>query len=145
MICPACGNTLSPWNAGSVVVDVCQGGCGGIWFDLFEMRKVDEQEEREGRTLLHIVANPAIRVDARRKRPCPRCDGVYMMRRFFSRKKHVEIDECGNCGGIWLDPGELEKIRRECRPASGRDRDAEESIVRVVYRYISEVRYGGVM
>jgi Zn-finger nucleic acid-binding protein len=27
----------------------------------------------------------------------------------------VEIDECGGCGGIWLDAGELAKIREELR------------------------------
>ena len=33
MKCPACGNTLHEMNAGSVTVDVCTEGCGGIWFD----------------------------------------------------------------------------------------------------------------
>jgi len=27
------------------VVDVCQNGCGGIWFDNFELEKVDEKHE----------------------------------------------------------------------------------------------------
>ena len=34
-----------------------------------------------------------------------------MMRHFYSFKKQVEVDECGGCGGFWLDHGELEKVR----------------------------------
>jgi Zn-finger nucleic acid-binding protein len=33
------------------------------------------------------------------------------MRHFFSVKKEVQVDECPGCGGIWLDAGELGKIR----------------------------------
>lgn len=33
-----------------------------------------------------------------------------MMRRFFTPLHVVEIDECPNCAGIWLDPSELNKI-----------------------------------
>jgi Zn-finger nucleic acid-binding protein len=38
---------------------------------------------------------------------------VKLKRHFFSAKKHVEVDHCPNCGGYWLDAGELEKIRAE--------------------------------
>jgi len=34
-----------------------------------------------------------------------------MMRHFFSVKREVELDECPGCGGMWLDAGELGKIR----------------------------------
>ena len=44
MKCPACGNELSQMVAGEITVDVCKGGCGGIWFDHFELQKVDEQK-----------------------------------------------------------------------------------------------------
>jgi Zn-finger nucleic acid-binding protein len=36
---------------------------------------------------------------------------MVMMRHFFSVKKEIEVDECPNCGGFWLDAGELENIR----------------------------------
>jgi len=50
--CPACFNELTKKQVGSVEVDVCQGGCGGIWFDAFELQRVDEEEERAGEHLL---------------------------------------------------------------------------------------------
>lgn len=34
-----------------------------------------------------------------------------MMRHFFSVKKEVEIDTCAGCAGVWLDTGELARIR----------------------------------
>ena len=44
--CPACGNNLTEKKFGEVTVDVCEGGCGGVWFDWFEFKKVDEPHER---------------------------------------------------------------------------------------------------
>ena len=35
------------------------------------------------------------------------------MKYFVSVKKEVEVDECGACGGIWLDYGELGQIRNQ--------------------------------
>jgi Transcription factor zinc-finger len=37
---------------------------------------------------------------------CPRCDGSLSENQFEA----VLIDTCENCGGIWLDSGELEQL-----------------------------------
>jgi len=109
-----------------LTVDVCRGGCGGIWFDNFELRKVDEQQEAAGEALLDIPRDKNIRIDAARTKSCPKCEGVKMMKHFFSVKKSVEIDECGACGGIWLDYGELGTIRREYATEEARKKAAQE-------------------
>lgn len=36
-----------------------------------------------------------------------------MMRHFYSDRREVQVDECPNCGGVWLDPGELAQVRLE--------------------------------
>ena len=36
---------------------------------------------------------------------------VVMLRRKFSASVPVDIDECPQCGGIWLDSDELARIR----------------------------------
>ena len=113
MKCPACDFDLTELEVGGVKLDACHGGCGGIWFDAFELQRVDEQREVPSEHLLRIQTNPQLRVDAARKRACPRCDGVKLKRHFFSAKKQVEVDHCPNCAGYWLDAGELEKIRAE--------------------------------
>ena len=113
MKCPACDLDLTEMEVGGVKVDACHGGCGGIWFDAFELQRVDEQKEVPTEHLLRIQSNPQIRVDASRKRACPRCDDVKLKRHFFSARRQVEVDHCPNCAGYWLDAGELEEIRAE--------------------------------
>ena len=93
-------------------MDVCQGGCGGIWFDAFELQQADDPTEDVGERLLEISRDKRIRVDPTRKRDCPR-DGNKLQRHYFSAKRRVEVDECPNCGGYWLDAGELALIRAE--------------------------------
>ncbi len=112
MKCPACFNSLTQLQVGSLVVDVCQDGCGGIWFDAFELQRVDEETE-PGTPLLEVRRDPRVVVDAARKRECPHCAGIKLHRHFFSAKRRVQVDECPNCGGYWLDAGELAQIRAE--------------------------------
>lgn len=113
MKCPACFNELTQKQIGSLVVDVCAGGCGGVWFDAFELQQVDEEHEIAGERLLDIRRDPNVHIDPSRKRDCPRCEGIKLKRHFFSAKRRIEVDECPNCGGYWLDAGELAQIRAE--------------------------------
>src|SRR6266581_4539115 len=113
MKCPACDRPLTEVQVGAVVVDACQGGCGGVWFDAFELQKVDEESEETGERLLEIQRDERVVVDLARKRECPCCAGIKLKRHFFSAKRRVEVDECPNCAGYWLDAGELAQIRAE--------------------------------
>lgn len=134
MNCPACGNVLQAITVSDIAVDVCEGGCGGIWFDNFELKKFDEPHESAGQELLDIEQNQSITVDRSKRLKCPKCDDVVMMRHFFSVKKEVEVDECPGCGGFWLDAGELCKIRSLFDTEQEREKAAEE--------YFSEI-FGG--
>jgi len=40
MDCPACKQPLREKSVGEFTVDVCYGGCGGIWFDANELERV---------------------------------------------------------------------------------------------------------
>jgi Zn-finger nucleic acid-binding protein len=114
MNCPACSHALTPLSVGELTVDACEGGCGGIWFDHYELRKVDEPSEALGDQLLDIQRDPSVTVDPSKRYNCPKCnDGVVMMRHFWSVKREITIDECPECGGIYLDAGELGRIRAE--------------------------------
>jgi hypothetical protein len=105
---------------------VCNGGCAGIWFDNYELDKVDERHEAAGEALLRIPRHPAAVVDYSLLRTCPRCDNVRMLKHFFSVKREVEIDECPGCGGIWLDAGELRQIREQFESEEERRGAAEQ-------------------
>ena len=111
MKCPACSNSLQQITIKEVTVNVCKDGCGGIWFDNFEIKKFDEPHESAGQSLLDIEKDESIIIDRTKRLKCPKCDDVVMMRHFFSVKKEVEVDECPGCGGFWLDAGELRSIR----------------------------------
>ena len=126
MICPACVNDLKKLVVGGVTVDVCEGGCGGIWFDNYELRKFDEPHEAGGEKLLGIKRNESIRVDHSKKRNCPKCKNIMMLKHFFCTKQQVEIDECPGCGGLWLDFGELSQIRSQYRTEEERRKAAGE-------------------
>jgi Zn-finger nucleic acid-binding protein len=52
---------------------------------------------------------------------CPKCDNTVLMRRSFSPKRSVTVDECPSCGGYWLGPGELRQIRSEYPSDEARD------------------------
>jgi Zn-finger nucleic acid-binding protein len=122
---------LQERTVGGITVDVCDGGCAGIWFDQHELRKVDEPHEGTGEELLDLTRDPGVRVNPEERRRCPRCGDSVMMRHFFSVKRHVELDECPTCAGFWLDCGELRDIRALYATEEERRRAAEEYFAEV--------------
>jgi len=138
MNCPVCGKSLEEVhvelpdnpNWDDMRVDVCDGGCGGMWFDRFELDKVDEPDEQAGEILLETDRDPTITVDHDADRSCPQCDDMVMMNRFMSAHREVEVDECGGCAGVWLDAGELEGIRSQFDSEEEREAAFEEHFER---------------
>ena len=112
MKCPACASTLAERTAGALTVDVCDTGCGGIFFDNFELGHVDEASEVEGEAILQWTSEAPIKVLATERRyECPRCRMI-MMRNQFMPSISVTVDTCPKCAGVWLDHGELISIRK---------------------------------
>lgn len=111
MECPACTRALEEISVDGVIVDVCKNGCGGIWFDNYELKKLDEPHEIAGELLLEYQCHPGITLEPNKKLNCPHCENVIMMQHFFSVKRQVMIDVCAKCAGIWLNAGELGAIR----------------------------------
>ncbi len=100
-------------EVGSVSVDVCNEGCGGIWFSWMELQRFDEPKDDVDEELLEVKPLPGISVDPGPLH-CPQCvDKIQLKRHFFSIKRSVTVDECPECGGYWLDPGELRTIRTD--------------------------------
>ena len=56
----------------------------------------------------------------------------------MSAKRQVVVDECPNCGGHWLNPGELRTIRTEY--ASEEDRERAQRVAHL-FRFISPSYY----
>ncbi len=124
MDCPRCSRETTQAATGGISVDVCEGGCGGIWFDPWELDKVDETAESAGEQLLQVARDPQLKPDLDARLKCPRCDDTTLMRHFSSVKRGVTVDECPGCGGFWIDAGELGGIRSEFETDEDREKAA---------------------
>jgi Zn-finger nucleic acid-binding protein len=102
--CPACNGRLLEKNVAGMTLDVCYGGCGGIWFDASELERVDV---RSAATLHTVWRRDGGERAVEGPRRCPRCTDRTMDRKWFSSMQKVEIDQCPSCAGLWLDDGEL--------------------------------------
>lgn len=125
MKCPRTGVPLQEIEIEGIKIDVSPA-CGGVWFDNYEFSKFDEEHESAGDRLIEYLGElrtEGLNLNARIN--CPRDPDMVMMRYYFSSQRQVEIDECPQCGGIWLDAGELTRIRdmfptEEARAEAGR-------------------------
>ena len=78
-----------------------------------ERKKAQEDEyfvKKEREQLAKLKAKQEAEAKAAAKQAaymkCPKC-GESLHERSFQK---IEIDQCAGCGGIWLDPGELEQV-----------------------------------
>ena len=113
MLCPRDGHEMVRTEFGGVAIDACPA-CGGVWFDAFELAKFDDAVEHHCEELIMwleqlVAGTPA--VDLSERLPSPVDPEVLMMRRFADPEGTIEIDECPVSGGIWLDAGELARLR----------------------------------
>ena len=113
MLCPRDGQEMVRAEFGGVAIDACPA-CGGIWFDAFELAKFDDAIEHHGEELVAwleqlVEGSPA--VDLSERLHSPVAPESVMMRRFADPEGTIELDECPATGGIWLDAGELARLR----------------------------------
>lgn len=110
MNCPACGKEMVCEDFGAQV-DVCENGCSGIWFDQGELTRLNEADEGLGQLLENALRDPRNNAEqGRGKLVCPKCN-IPMHSHKYARANEINIDECYNCGGIFLDSGELTQVR----------------------------------
>jgi uncharacterized protein len=102
MQCPGCSRAdlvQAKSKSTGVLVDQCPQ-CQGMWCDRGEIER-----------MLDIIVD---KLDIPRHgkistRKCPRC--AQRLRAVTYRGTHVTVDACPECAGIWLDRGELQRIR----------------------------------
>jgi len=107
-VCPRCRGGLSPYDHEGEEYDLCPS-CGGLWLDRREFRGATRESEvyRKADLEQEFLRTPPS--DPVAYLACVRC-GDMMTRKNFGRISGVMIDECSS-HGVWLDAGELEKIR----------------------------------
>lgn len=123
LICPACNKTMDKVfiPTEGINVDICTN-CGGIYFDNRELEHFDENKEDVSKIMEKLEGREFEKVPADIERHCPNC-GNKMVKNFSSIDKSIEIDECYNCGGKFLDNSELTKIRAEYETEAERSED----------------------
>ncbi len=131
ILCPACGKPMTKLNMSEagVDIDICLDGCGGIYFDNRELEKFDEAHENIDEIIQAIKNKHFNSVDDKKIRTCPVCDSN--MSKFGAANGEVEIDVCNNCGGKFLDNGELNKIREAIETSDHKLED----ILQIMFEY----------
>mgnify|MGYP001069281926 FL=1 len=100
--CPRCDEDMHVEERGGDRLDICQT-CGGIWFDPTEL---DDLLGDNSAVELLINLKSAIKGE---KLKCPACREYMKSKDIFG----IVVELCKECGGIWLDRDETEKIWAE--------------------------------
>ncbi|MFO7957959.1 MAG: zf-TFIIB domain-containing protein [Candidatus Brocadiia bacterium] len=88
--------------------DMCEA-CGSLWLDAGELDKMAFQVEGS----IEFSSTEPDESAPLSEHECPRCDGFKLERVRFLGKSDIVLERCANCGGFWLDGGELDLINRE--------------------------------
>ena len=111
IICPACGSEMTKLfiaNKG-INIDVCANGCGGIYFDNNEINEFSSDND-DISEIKQILANKNFMpVDETKTRICPACKIPMIKTNVFG----IQIDTCYKCGGIFVDNGEFEYVKKK--------------------------------
>ena len=107
--CPACGTQMTKVFVvdKGIYVDVCDKGCGGIFFDAKEIQEFSDENADISEIKQLLVGKKFKNVNEFETRICPACNHKMIKTKVFG----IEIDTCYTCGGVFLDNGEFEKVR----------------------------------
>lgn len=108
LICPACGQKMEKVFIPDkgINVDICANNCGGIFFDNQELQQCGTSADAAEEIKKVIEDKNFMPVDESQTRICPACQKPMVKTKTFG----VQIDTCYNCGGIFLDNNEFDKI-----------------------------------
>ena len=102
--CPRCVGELEPITYEGVDLDICLL-CHGLWFDQGELAKFNNFDSDFPFGPGKPVKGKAIGGH------CPRCNVVMIVMRYAPRT-NFQLDRCPECGGVWLDNGEIGKVQQ---------------------------------
>ncbi|MBS2038722.1 zf-TFIIB domain-containing protein [bacterium] len=109
MKCPRDDSTLLTITKSGLEVESCPT-CSGLWCDANELARL-------AGTADDLPPTENLRLDGL-KATCPVCE-VGMNRRYYSQARHLLVDRCPQCRGIWLDEHELADIVKHAHDLGG--------------------------
>ena len=137
MRCLNCGaemmnNQVSTKND-LISYDMCEK-CGSLWLDEGELDKMAFQVEGS----IEYCSQEPVEEPEKQMRKCPRCDNSNLYRVRFLNSTDIILHHCRDCGGFWLDGGELDLIDKQLAkimPVSGKGFSDFVNNVHVPYWY----------
>ena len=110
-ICPDCVIEMRMETVREVNLDVCPA-CAGIWFDPEELRTLLARDpivllDLEERHPPRVTHGPA----AEAFRRCPDCS-LPLTEYHYLYSSPVVLESCTDCGGFWVEEGELVKMQQ---------------------------------
>jgi len=115
MKCPRCNSLLTEVEYDGVEVEVCSD-CRGEWLHAEELQKIVEHHDHvfsaKEITSLEAVSKPVLAVEdqSRDVLNCPYCETLEMERFNYADTSGILLHKCLECGGIWADKEQLERI-----------------------------------
>jgi len=108
----------------NIIIDVCPN-CKGIWLDKGELGKILKDKKLTNYLTKHIG------MKSRSPMICPKC----AMTMDIETADNIEVDVCLTCGGVWLDQGELDKLKYKSEEGFEGDPLAKEAEIEEERRY----------
>lgn len=115
MNCPACSGNMTELTLDGVQIDRCDR-CEGVWLDAGEAEELykaqpSPKEALQKKKLDLLRQWKVAALDPKEcDRDCPRC-GAALLRVNYKDIPGLQIDKCREDCGLYLDKGELEKVR----------------------------------
>jgi uncharacterized protein len=112
MKCLNCGTEMTTnqvvTKKDSISYDMCER-CGSLWLDAGELDKMAFQVEGS----IEYCEQEKDKVPEKVAKKCPRCDDSLLDKVKFLESDDIFLHYCRNCGGFWLDGGELNLIDQD--------------------------------
>ena len=115
MKCPRCNSVLHSVEYDGQTVEVCPD-CKSEWLFAGELQKIAEHHNEvfmpEEIASLDAVNKEIFTAekDDHNELNCPVCENVQMEHFNYGETSGVVLHKCTECGGIWMDKDQLEKI-----------------------------------
>ena len=116
---------------------VCQGSCGGFWFPLSQVRKLEHVKPGAGSEFLLFEKADGVKIYRGAEHPCPQCQTTLLYRHFFSKKYDTEVNQCSKCSGFWIDVGGLIDLIKTSK--KGKDELVENYFTFIMDEKVSEM------
>ena len=121
MKCLNCGQEMTNYlvtaKNNQISYDICEK-CGSFWLDAGELNKMSFQVAGS----IEFCSDDEVKSVSEPIKKCPRCEDTALFKVSFVGSDIV-LDHCRNCGGFWLDGGELDLCDKELEkimPLSGK-------------------------